>query len=154
MPGRSKKTELPRRERRYRFVLTPLADAMFQLLIFFMLSSSLTPYSLLTIRSAPKDATIDDGGSGGAESTPDSGPTIGDADTQLWTIEEGGVTIAGSRFGMDALPELTEAISAADEPADVILIVRESARMQDITSVLEALQAARITSVQITRGVL
>jgi len=41
----------PRSPARYRFVLTPLADAMFQLLIFFMLSSNLAPYSLLTIRS-------------------------------------------------------------------------------------------------------
>ncbi len=40
---------LPKSERRYTFALTPLADAMFQLLIFFMLSTSLTPYSLLTI---------------------------------------------------------------------------------------------------------
>jgi biopolymer transport protein ExbD len=42
------------RPRKYGFALTPLADAMFQLLIFFMLSSSLSPYSLIALtRGAP-----------------------------------------------------------------------------------------------------
>ena len=51
----SRRAPLPERPRRYRFVLTPLADAMFQLLIFFMLSSSLAPYSLITLKTAPQD---------------------------------------------------------------------------------------------------
>jgi len=152
VPGRAKRTELPRRERRYRFVLTPLADAMFQLLIFFMLSSSLTPYSLLTIRSAPENATIDEGGAGGGDAPPPAGPTIGDASTALWTIEEGAIVIAGTSFDFEVLPDLAAALGEADDAADVILIVRDSARMQDITSVLEALQAANIGSVQITSG--
>ena len=42
---------LPRRERRYRFSMTPLADVMFQLLVFFMLSANITPYSLIDIRT-------------------------------------------------------------------------------------------------------
>ena len=42
---------LPRRNRRYRFSMTPLADVMFQLLIFFMLSANLAAYSLLPLRS-------------------------------------------------------------------------------------------------------
>ena len=48
----SRRAPLPERPRRYKFAMTPLADAMFQLLIFFMLSSSLAPYSLITLKTA------------------------------------------------------------------------------------------------------
>ena len=43
---------LPRRERRVsRFSMTALADVLFQLLIFFMLSSNLSAYAMLPLRS-------------------------------------------------------------------------------------------------------
>ena len=48
----------PHRPRGNRFPMTALADAMFQLLIFFMLASSLTPYSLLPLQRTITFATF------------------------------------------------------------------------------------------------
>ena len=50
-----------RRRRRFSFMLTPLVDVMFLLLLFFMLSSQTAPYGLLpvngqTARGAPASA--------------------------------------------------------------------------------------------------
>ena len=42
------------------FALTPLADVMFQLLIFFMLSTSLAPYALLPLGAPAAEAGRDD----------------------------------------------------------------------------------------------
>ena len=69
---------LPPRKRSYRVALTPLADAMFQLLTFFMLTTSLTPYSMLTIGSASNKAAevAADGGSGTGGGAP-AGQVIG-----------------------------------------------------------------------------
>lgn len=55
-PESSGKRALPKSTRRYAFSLTPLADAMLQLLIFFMLSSSMAAYSLLGLNSAAAPA--------------------------------------------------------------------------------------------------
>jgi biopolymer transport protein ExbD len=62
----SRKAPLPELPRRYKFVLTPLADAMFQLLIFFMLTSSLAPYSLITLKTAAKPVSEEDVADAGA----------------------------------------------------------------------------------------
>lgn len=141
---------LPERRRNYRFSLTPLADAMFQLLIFFMLSAGLTPYSLLTLQSAPAQAqtsgTTAEGGE--AERQPPAPP----GETALWTIEAEAVLVGGQRFGFDALDDLAGALGSGTAPADVVLIVRPSARVQDITTVLARLSAANVGSVQVSTG--
>lgn len=143
---------LPERRRNYRFALTPLADAMFQLLIFFMLSSSLTPYSLLPLQSAPGNAA-DTGAApvpGEAEQPLRSPAAPGDV--VLWTLESDTVIVGGQRFGFDALTALADALGTAGAPADVILIVRPSAQVQDVTTVLARLRAADVGSVQVTTG--
>jgi len=142
---------LPARKPSYRFVLTPLADAMFQLLIFFMLSSSLTPYSLLTLQTAPQaPGEAAPGQADEAAQVAEAAP----ADVALWTVDVGAVIVGGQRFEFDALPDLAGALGSASAPADVILLIRKSAQMQDITTVLEALQEASVGSVQITSGAL
>ena len=145
---------LPERRRNYRFSLTPLADAMFQLLIFFMLSSGLTPYSLLALQSAPAMAATDSGTA--SEATPPENqetPTPDTAgDTALWTIEAQTVVVGGQRFGFDALDDLADALGTPTAPGSVVLIVRPSAQVQDITTVLARLAAADVTSVQVSVG--
>ena len=144
--------DLPQRKPTYRFALTPLADAMFQLLIFFMLSSSLTPYSLLTLQSGP--AQPGDATAAGSETTAEPSAQTTPGDTALWTVEAGGIVVGGQAFDFATLPSLAAALGTASAPANVILIVRPTAQVQDITSVLEALQAAEVGSVQVTAGAL
>lgn len=140
---------LPERRRNYRFALTPLADAMFQLLIFFMLSSGLTPYSLLTLQSA---APQSDSAASAPGDTGDIRPVPPQTDPRvaLWTVEANAVLVGGQRFDFDALGELAAALGTADDPAQVILLVRPSAQVQDVTTVLSRLAASDVTSVKVS----
>jgi biopolymer transport protein ExbD len=131
-----------RNPKRYRIALTPLADAMFQLLIYFMLSSNVTPYSLISL----KGALTTPGGQGG-NGTGAAQPAPG-TDTTVWTVQEGSVIAGGQPFQMDKLAELTTAL-ALSGTTSVTLIVRPEAKVQDLTSVLEALAAGGITDVQL-----
>ena len=143
--------ELPKRRLRYRFALTPLADAMFQLLIFFMLSSGLTPYSLLTLKSAPLAQSAETPAVGTTED-PNEASIQGVTGAVLWTVESQAVIVGGQRFDFDAIDDLARALSDKGTPPPIILIVRPSAQVQDITTVLARLKTAKITAVQISTG--
>ncbi len=140
--------DLPERRPNYRFALTPLADAMFQLLIFFMLSSGLSAYALLDLRTSPA-VTEDIAGAGSGEAA-DVSTRLGQ--TALWTVEANALRVGGQRFSFDGLPALADALGAQDTPATVVLIVRPSAQVQDIATVLASLSAANVTSIQVTAG--
>ena len=150
----SKRAPLPERPRRYRFVLTPLADAMFQLLIFFMLSTSLTPYSLIRLKSAvgpaPDAEAQASAGAGTDTSQPAPSSTV-DSDLTLWTISDGNVRTAGQDYDIEQLGALADAIGSLDNPGRVVLIVGDTARVQDVAQALEALEGANVAGVQITR---
>lgn len=138
--------EVPRPKRNYNFALTPLADALFQLLIFFMLSSSLTPYSLLTL--TPGAGT----GSGTGDAPSEAPQGAADGGAASWVIDSGSILAGGQRFSFDALPQLAGALAAAETP-NVLLISSSEAQVQDLVTVLEALSAAGIKAVQIVAGV-
>lgn len=141
--------ELPRRPRKVGFALTPLADAMFQLLIFFMLSSNLTPYSLLGLRAgAVAGAPPTDPG---ATTPPSQATTLSPVETAIWSVSRESIVAGGQRFGFDALPRLAQAMRTAGT-ARVLLVTRGDAQVQGLVSVLEALAAAGITDVQIARS--
>lgn len=148
----ARQSKLPELRRRYRFALTPLADAMFQLLIFFMLSSSLTPYSLITLRSGAEVAVEGGAEEQSSQSPPPEDIQVVSAETVLWTIDFGAVIANGTVFDPEDLFDLADALGTEDAPANVVLIVRDTALVQDIASVLEALQTANIASVQVTRA--
>lgn len=147
MSGSASRLALPVRQRTYKFALTPLADAMFQLLIFFMLSSSLTPYSLLTLQTAPEAS--DQSAAEGEETTTDAGEAEVPLDVALWTVSAESITVGGQAFGFDALGDLASALGSPAAPADVIIIVEPDAKVQDIATVLAALQSANVGSVQV-----
>ncbi|WP_179381048.1 ExbD/TolR family protein [Jannaschia marina] len=132
----------PAEPRRYRFALTPLADAMFQLLIFFMLASSQVPYSILSLTPGAGP------GQGGHEAT--AQPTGGEP-TALWSIDAGAVVAGGQRFGFDALPDLAAALAGSDAPG-VVLLTGERARVQDLVAVTEALTAAGVPRISMARA--
>lgn len=147
---------LPERKRRYGFALTPLADALFQLLVFFMLSSSLTPYSLLPMRSGQPLGSADgqaDPPGAGADADAAAASPQGQSDLALWVVEADQVIVGAQRFDMGQLGALAEALAEAralGETAPVVVMVRASARVQDVTTVLARLRSAGIDGVQIT----
>lgn len=137
---------LPRRQTRYRFSMTPLADVLFQLLIFFMLSANIVPYSMLTLRSGALEG-------GNADSQQEQRETTATAasSTAVWTLHPDGLVAGGQRFGMDSLSSLAAAISAQGTQ-NVLIVVRSGIRVQQITTVLETLATHGIESVQIASG--
>ena len=147
----------PRGKRNYTIALTPLADVMVQLLIFFMLTSNLTPFSMLTVQSgqdpvpedsAPAQDTLAEAPPPDPADPPEDQAIAGQA---LWTVQAGGVVIGRQRFDLSLLPQLAQALRDAGDDR-VVLTVAEGARIQDIVSVLEALNDVEIEAVQIARG--
>jgi biopolymer transport protein ExbD len=131
-----------RNTKRYRISLTPLADAMFNLLIYFMLSSNITPYSLLPIKGTLAVPGGDAGAQGGGVAQP-----LG-TETAIWTVSEGQIIAGGQQFGLDRIAELTESLTLLGTTS-IVLVVRPEAKVQDLTSVLEALSAGGIAQVQL-----
>lgn len=146
MPGALERISLPRRQPRYGFALTPMADAMFQLLVFFMLSSNLVPYSLMEIRSG---ALAGGGGTGAPEA--DAARAMPAGETAIWSVSGDGIVASGQRFGFDRLPDLAAALGQAGT-ARVLLVTRPGAQVQNLVTAIEALSAAGIHDVQIASG--
>lgn len=142
--------KLPVRPRSYRIAMTPLADAMFQLLIFFMLTSSLTPYSLLTVQT-PAEAPQEDTAAPGPSNTPSTPSTP--PDVAIWTLEAEKIIIGGQDFTFDSLDALADALGTDVAPAEVVILVRDTARVQDVTTVLARLANANVGSVRVAQGV-
>lgn len=139
-------SNLPRSTRRYAFALTPLADAMFQLLIFFMLTSSLTPYSLITLQSGPGSSSPESG------SPANSQPQSANVQSAFWKIDNGGIVSNGQYFGFGQLSQLATVLKATGTP-QVVLISTPSAQVQDLAVVLEKLTAGGIEQIQIVSQV-
>lgn len=117
--------------RRVVFVLTPLIDVIFLLLIFFMLSSQIAPYSLLPLGRI-------DSASAQPEPTPTTAPTIAPLAVR---VSKGTVDVAGERMAISALGEAVPRF-AGNGLADYVLIPTATAEVQDVVSVLEALKNA------------
>lgn len=137
---------LPQRKARYRFSMTPLADVLFQLLIFFMLSSNIVPYSMLTLRSGGLE-----GGNAATEETEAEVLTTDASATAVWTLHLDGLVAGGQRFALERLPSLADAL-AAQGTRNVLIVVRSDVHVQQVTTVLETLAARGIESVQIANG--
>ncbi|WP_330647207.1 MULTISPECIES: biopolymer transporter ExbD [Thioclava] len=136
----------PRRTRRV--ALTPLADTMFQLLIFFMLSSGLTPYSLLGLSGASgaggQTMTASGTGQGGAQ------PARGrDQDQQLWRIGAGDVETNGQHFPFAQIDALAQALAQQEPVPDVVLVARAEAHVQDVVTVMARLHAQGLQNVRL-----
>ena len=147
----ARREPLPERPRKYRFALTPLADAMFQLLIFFMLTTSLTPYSLITLKSVSEAAEQQESGGPGPGDGAAQNASTGPAPT-IWQVSNESVVVAGQSYAMDQLADLALAIGTQDRPGRVVIEVGAEARVQDVAFVLEALESANIDAVQITQA--
>ena len=146
-PASPRKIALPARQRRYRFSMTAMADMLFQLLIFFMLSANLTPFAMLDLRmgglAGPAEAQ--DGASAHSDTLSDIRATA------VWTLSARGLTAGGQRFGLEGLEALADAL-ALQGTANVLVVLRPDVAVQDVITVLEVLAARGIASVQIADG--
>ena len=141
---------LPRRNRRYRFSMTPLADVMFQLLIFFMLSANIAPYSMLDLRTGALSGEP----TGPAPDQPETAPgvTTDRRSTAVWTLDASGAVLAsGQRFEAGRLPALADAL-LAQGTRDVLVVLRRDVAVQHLVTVLQTLAGRGITSVQVAGG--
>lgn len=129
---------IPRRQRprRLAFMLTPLIDVMFLLLIFFMLSSQLSPYSLLPIGRVA-------GERGASPAAPAETTAIADLSVR---VAAGAVVVGGETIAIEAFPSAIETFRAQGFDGFLVIATR-AASVQDIVSALEALQAAGVARV-------
>jgi len=150
---KARKLKLPEQKRRYRIALAPLADAMFQLLIFFMLTTSLTPYSLLTLTTA-ETGQAPQTESNSTSSASQSGEQVPQPSSNLnvliWTLSNNSISFDRQSYDLEQVIELAGAISEQEVDANLILVIKPDARIQDVSTVLEALNNANLSEIQIT----
>ena len=139
--------DLPRRNLRAGFSMTAMADVLFQLLIFFMLSANLSSYGLLDIRSG----ALAGGDGDAATEAPQAGRVTPAGTTAVWTLAPDRITAGGQRFALTQLDRLAEAL-VTQGTTDVLLVLRQDVPVGRVVAVLEALQARGIVSVQIADG--
>jgi biopolymer transport protein ExbD len=129
---------LPVTKPQRRFALTPLVDVIFLLLIFFMLTSQIAPFSTIALsaKSSGKEAVLPQ---------PDGTRAIPQKSNALITVLNGGIAINGKRF---ALFEIDAALARLRNSGtkSVIISPRSSATMQDLVTVLEAVKKASFQS--------
>lgn len=116
------------------FALTPLADIMFQLLIFFMLSTSLAPYALLPLGQR---AAAPEGGTAPAPETAAPAPAGSPA---IWHLGRGQIRSGRVWIDLADLPEALAALREA-EVSEVLLFITDTANTQDLATILERVQA-------------
>lgn len=125
------------RPRRAPFALLPLIDVMFLLLIFFMLSSQIAPYSLMPVGQV--SAAVDDRGPARAPAA------AGDLAIR---VSAGAVGIGGQSIAIAEVGPVLKGLVSQGVTGFLVVSTR-SATVQDIVSTLEALQAAEARDVRL-----
>lgn len=120
-------------------VLTPLVDIVFLLLTFFMLSSQLTPFSVLTLEGRTAEAPSD------ALPAAPSGLTRPDA---LLSVGAGQMRLNGRTLSADALLAALREEAAAGTTRLTILASAD-ATVQDFVAALEAAKIAAFASIAV-----
>lgn len=120
--------------RRKGFLLTPLVDVIFLLMMFFMLSSHFAAFGLLDVTSA---------GNGSAQEQPAAAP---DSDAVTLRISRGHVSAGEQTIAISELPAAIEEFRKAGADA-AVLLASGSATVQDVVSVLEAFKTASFENV-------
>ena len=129
---------LPPRERRQRptFVLTSLIDVIVLLVIFFMVTSQIVPFSLL-----PLGPLAAEGGGKAQASAAAQHPVA-------VRILAGRVSIAGTGVPMAEVTGALSQLKARGIPG-ILLIPTAGATVQDVVTVLEASKAAALENVTV-----
>lgn len=129
----------PPPRRRIVFMLTPLVDVMFLLLIFFMLSSQTAPYNLLDIMAE---------GLPGQEPQAVGAPPQAVASEIVVSIARGYVRLNGARVEMADLSAAIERFQAAGVSRAVVT-TGQAATVQDVVTVLETLERRAIAELRL-----
>jgi biopolymer transport protein ExbD len=139
----------PPPRRRIVFMLTPLVDVMFLLLIFFMLSSQTAPYSLLDIHAGGQpDAAQQPGASAPAQPPVPAGK--GDV---VVSIANGYVRFNGERVEMADLAGAIARYKAAGF-ASAVVFSTQAATVQDMVTVIETFEGSGFGEMRlVTRSV-
>jgi biopolymer transport protein ExbD len=121
------------------FVLTPLIDVMFLLLLFFMLSSQIAPYSLLPV--------------GNVAGLADEKSSTGAAASFVVAIRvsQGFVTIGGRRIAADEVTSQAGRL-VSQGIRSFLVISTGQATVQDIVATLEALKVAEADNVALVNA--
>jgi biopolymer transport protein ExbD len=128
----------PRRQT-VRFMLIPLIDVIFLLLTFFMLSSSIDPYSSLMLGDYRQQSEYS---VQGATPAPEIRPDL------VLAVSRGQVQANGEMLGLDGFGDAA-AMLRQQGAETVIVFTRASATVQDVVTVLGALKKAAFKSVTI-----
>jgi biopolymer transport protein ExbD len=128
----------PRRQTK-RFMLIPLIDVIFLLLTFFMLSSSIDPYSSLMLGEYRQQSEY---GEQEAAPEPEIRPDL------VLAVSRGRVLANGEMLGVDGFGDAAARLRQQGAET-VIVFTRASATVQDVVTVLDALKKAAFKSVTI-----
>ncbi|MBX3570562.1 MAG: biopolymer transporter ExbD [Rhizobiaceae bacterium] len=126
----------PPRRRRASFVLTSLIDVIFLLVIFFMVTSQITPFSLIPLGAVASEGTAPPP----AEQPPAPPVSV--------RILAGAVSIGGRRVTMDELGEAFDALKSSGVDA-LVVSSTAAATVQDLVTVLEAARATAFADVTV-----
>jgi biopolymer transport protein ExbD len=121
------------------FVLTPLIDVMFLLLLFFMLSSQIAPYSLLPVGNVA--GLADEKSSTGAAA----------AFVVAIRVSQGFVTMGGRRIAADEVTSQAGRL-VSQGIRSFLVISTGQATVQDIVATLEALKVAEADNVALVNA--
>ena len=128
----------PPPRRRINFMLTPLVDVMFLLLIFFMLSSQTAPYSLLEILAGGTPTPADAQPTAPAPAPAAAPQGKGDA---VVSIARGYVRFNGERVDMNDLMAAIARYKGLGYSSAVVFS-SQAATVQDVVTVLETFQGS------------
>lgn len=131
--------------RRRGFALTPLADVMFQLLLFFMLTSALAPYALLPLGGAAAPSAGLDGRQD--HPLPDS-PAPPAGAQAIWHLGQDEIRAGPARIPLSALDQALAGLQASDIE-DLVVFVTRTARTADLALLVEQVQGAGIARLQL-----
>ncbi len=127
----------PTRRKRASFVLTSLIDVIFLLVIFFMVSSQIVPYSLIPLGAVSSQAQPADPSTPQAATAPVAVRILRDS-----------VSIGGGRIAMANL-DAAFARLKADGIEKLVLLPGAGSTVQDVVTVLESSKAAAFADVTI-----
>ena len=135
---------LPRSTSARKISLTPLVDVVFLLLIFFMLTSQIAPFSLISLVASQN------AGNQTAQNSAIPIEKLPKFNASLITISRGRIAVNGQRTPIGELLDIVN-LQVADGTNVAILSARKNATVQDFTTVLEILKKSNLETVSIRR---